>query len=134
MGQPGIGVMLGYLSGNESSVRAWQSAVNKVIAEIRADEDSLHFVMEDGTKIKLSDEGQSCCEHRYMTTDDDLSYHVGTELIDSENKDATSIEMEYEEHEVQFLEVKTSKGVISCANHNEHNGYYGGFYVQCAAE
>lgn len=113
---------------------AWETAVNKPISACSLSDNALHFVMEDGTKIKLSDEGQSCCEHRYMMTDDDLSYHVGAVLLDAEIKDAPSIEAEYDEHEVQFLEVKTSKGVISCANHNEHNGYYGGFCVRCIAE
>jgi hypothetical protein len=90
--------------------------------------------MEDGTKIGFTDNGQDCCEVRYMSTDDDLSYHVGATLLGFEIKNAPNLEDESGEHEVQFLEIKTSKGVISCANHNEHNGYYGGFYVQCAAE
>ena len=32
-------------------------------------------------------------------------------------------------HEIQFLDVKTSKGVFQISNHNVHNGYYGGFWV-----
>lgn len=37
-------------------------------------------------------------------------------------------------HEVQFLHVKTSKGSFAVSNHNEHNGYYGGFNVEASLE
>jgi hypothetical protein len=30
-------------------------------------------------------------------------------------------------HETQFLIVDTTKGSFTIVNHNEHNGYYGGF-------
>ena len=32
-----------------------------------------------------------------------------------------------DDHEVAFLGIYTTKGVIVCQTHNEHNGYYGGF-------
>src|SRR6187399_1748880 len=37
--------------------------------------DGLLIVFEGGRYLRLTDEGQSCCEHRYMTCDDDLSGH-----------------------------------------------------------
>ena len=37
-------------------------------------------------------------------------------------------------HEVQFLEVKTSKGSFTMSSHNEHNGYYGGFSIEVRPE
>ena len=33
-------------------------------------------------------------------------------------------------HEIQFLDVKTDKGIFQMANNNEHNGYYGGFLIE----
>ena len=33
-------------------------------------------------------------------------------------------------HEVQFLNIETSLGIITFETHNEHNGYYGGFYIK----
>ena len=33
-------------------------------------------------------------------------------------------------HEVQFLVVTTSKGAFTIETHNEHNGYYGGFFIE----
>jgi len=70
-----------------------------------------------------------------MRTDDDLTEFVGTKFLGVEIKEAPSIEGEYgEQHEVQFLEVKTDKGVFTMASHNEHNGYYGGFSIVAATE
>lgn len=135
MNNLGIGVMLKHLCGNEDSVNAYQSSVNKKIQELSlGPDDALHFVFEDGTKMKLFDDGQSCCESRYMTTDDDLSYFVGSILLDVEIKDGPDVEDEYEVHEIQFLEIKTDKGSFQMASHNVHNGYYGGFAIVAELE
>jgi hypothetical protein len=39
-----------------------------------------------------------------------------------------------EDHDIAFLLVQTSDGVFTMVNHNEHNGYYGGFLVTCEVE
>ena len=130
-GQLGVGVMLKHLGGNEDSVNAWIASANKEIAALVL-VDGLLFTFSDGTQMMISDEGQSCCEYRYMTTDDDLSYYVGATLLDTEILDAPDIEAEYGDHEVQFLRVATSRGVFTMETHNEHNGYYGGFAIRCA--
>ena len=135
MGQLGMGVMLNMLGGNADSVAAFTGAVGKTIAALRlGDDDALHFEFSDGTKMKLADEGQSCCESRYMRTDDNLSEFVGAKLLGAEIKEAPSLPDEYGEHEVEFLEVKTDRGVFTMASHNEHNGYYGGFSIRVAVE
>lgn len=131
MEQLGVGVMIGMLGGNESTVNAIKSSLNKVIQSVSLDEESntLRFVFTDGSKLNLWDDGQSCCEHRYMRTDDSLTEYSGATLLDFELKNAPDIETQYDCHEVQFLDVKTSKGIFQMASHNEHNGYYGGFYI-----
>lgn len=137
MGQLGMGVMIGMLGGNADSVDAFTGALGKTIAALRlGDDDALHFEFGDGSKMKLFDDGQSCCESRYMRTDDDLASFVGAKLIGAEIKDAPSAAPPYEygEHEVQFLEVKTDRGVFTMASHNEHNGYYGGFLIRAQVE
>lgn len=136
MGQPGIGVMIGYLAGNAESVEAFKGALGKTISALTlGDDDALHFGFEDGSKIKLFDDGQSCCESRYMRTDDNLSDYIGAQLLDAEIKDGPTQEGECgDEHEIQFLEVRTSKGCFTMASHNEHNGYYGGFLIRAAKE
>lgn len=136
MSNLGIGVMLNMLGGNEASVAALRGAIGKTIAGLRIEGDNeLRIEFTDGTGIKFTDEGQSCCERRYMRTDDDLSYHIGATLSGAEIRDAPSATTEdgYEDHDVQFLAVQTSKGEFVCSNHNEHNGYYGGFAIEVEA-
>lgn len=131
----GFSVMLGMLAGNEDSVNAFQDAVGKIISDLRLGEDDiLHFVFEDDAKLKLFDDGQSCCEHRYMHTDDDLDYFIGTKFLDAEIRSAPNEPDEWGEHEVQFLIVSTSGGEFTMVTHNEHNGYYGGFLIRAAIE
>lgn len=132
MGQTGIGVMLGILGGNEETVNSIKSSLGKIIKEASLSDDKLNILFEDGTRLLVSDDGQSCCEHRYMVTADTLSEYSGAKVLDFELKDGPDVEDEYgEAHEVKFLDVKTDKGVFQIANHNEHNGYYGGFWI-CA--
>jgi hypothetical protein len=125
----GIGVMIQTLGGNEETVNAVKSALNKTIEKVWLEENELLFKFTDGTNLKLYDDGQSCCEDRYMRTDDDLSEYEGAKLLDFELKNAPDQEDDYGTHEIQFLDVKTSNGVFQMANHNEHNGYYAGFCI-----
>jgi hypothetical protein len=137
MGQLGIGVMLGMLGGNADSVAAFTGAIGKTISALRlGDDDALHFEFNDGSKLKLSDDGQSCCETRYMRTDDNLAEYVGAKLLGAEIKEAPDVNDQdgWGDHEVQFLEVQTDRGVFTMASHNEHNGYYGGFLIQASIE
>jgi len=135
MSSLGIGVILNRLSDNSESVEVFKSCIGKVLSELSlGEDDALHFKFVDGTRLKIYDDGQSCCEYRYMRTDDELSYFVGAELMDGEVKDAPNIQDEDGEHEVQFLVIKTSKGEFTMANHNEHNGCYGGFSINCTLE
>ncbi len=126
----GIGVMIQTLGGNVETVTAIQSSLGKVIEKVELKSDELIFAFSDGTGLKMLDGGQSCCENRYMVTADDLNEYSGSTLLDFELKNAPDIEDEYGTHEVQFLDVRTSNGVFQMANHNEHNGYYGGFWIQ----
>ena len=134
MGNLGLGVMLGMLSGNASTVEAVRSSVGKTIESASLVENVLRIKLGDGSTLSLRDDGQSCCEARYMRTDDDLAYYAGSTLLDFELADAPSVKAEYEEHDVQFLHVKTSKGSFTMSNHVEHNGYYGGFLIVASVE
>lgn len=132
MSNLGMGVMLNMLGGNEDTVNALKASLNKKIklAWLDQEADRLKIRFDDDSVLSLWDAGQSCCEHRYMRTDDNLNDYTGHTLIDIELKNAPDEEDEYGEvHEVQFLEIKTDKGVFTMSNHNEHNGYYGGFAI-----
>ena len=104
--------------------------INKTISEARLEGSTLVLKFNDNTKIELYDNGQSCCESRYMHTDDDLSYYSDSVLLGIELLNGCS---EGDNHDIikesQFLHVKTSKGTFTMVNYNEHNGYYGGFSI-----
>lgn len=102
----------------------------KTIKSLEVDSNTLMIRFEDDTGINLSDDAQSCCEHRYMTCDDSLDYYVGAEYYDWETRDGGGDGGgDYSEHDIEFLIVNTSRGSFTVANHNVHNGYYGGFGV-----
>lgn len=133
MSMPGMGVMIGQLFGGDRG-KPLRENIGKVIMSVELKDDALRFVMADGARFALADEGQSCCEHRYMATDDNLADYAGARLLGVEIKEAPNLEAEYDTHEVEFLEVQTDKGVFTMASHNEHNGYYGGFHICARAE
>lgn len=133
MNNTGMGVLLGYLGGNEETVNALKSSLNKTIKSIYLDSenDELNMIFTDDSHLVIKDDGQSCCEHRFMSTDDDLDYYVGSQFI---NIEITGGECDNEDEyggcdETQFLDITTSKGVFQMVNHNSHNGYYGGFWI-----
>lgn len=131
MSNLGLGVILQNLFGNESSVNVFLKGVGKKIVALELSDEKLNFAFEDGYKMYLVDDGQSCCETRYMTTDDKLTDFVGSTLVSAEVREGPETQTEYgEPHETAFLVVTTSIGAFTCVTHNEHNGYYGGFAVR----
>lgn len=132
----GLGVMLNMLSDNGSTATAIRSSLGKVIVSIRLDVTSaphaLRIAFADSV-LSIFDSGQSCCETRYMACDDDLPSFSGGVLVDVDVRTAApDPDPINEEHDIQFLVVKTSKGDITVATHNEHNGYYGGFWINAS--
>lgn len=128
---PGMGVMISWLGGNEASVAALKESVDKEIAELSINEERILFTFTDGATIKLYDDGQSCCERRYMHTDDCLEDFVGALFKKAEVRDGPTEVREWgEPKESQFLVITTSIGQFTVVNYNEHNGYYGGFALR----
>jgi hypothetical protein len=123
-----------HIPGADPACPVCQSAnhnqLGKPITGIELTPDSELLIRFQHTTILFRDTGQCCCEDRYMRTDDDISSVIGARYLGYELKDAPSIEFEYCEHEVQFLDIRTSAGTLTFSNHNEHNGYYGGFNLQ----
>lgn len=128
--------MLGMLSGGGETVAAYHAAVGKKIIGlgIDADRERLRIELDGGLTLVATDDGQSCCESRYMTCDDDLSHFAGATLTGLEVRDGPEEDGGYDVHEQQFLIVNTSAGSFTVANHNEHNGYYGGFHLVLRVE
>lgn len=124
-----MGVMLGMLSGNKETVETHLAAKGKIIKKALLADDALTLHFTDDTAILFRDDGQSCCERRYMQTDDDLASYIGATFVGAELREAPTVEAEYDTHEVQFLVILTDRGNLTMASHNEHNGYYGGFHI-----
>lgn len=102
----------------------------KKIKLVEVYDDDLNIIFEDNTGIRLFDDGQCCCEKRYMNCDDDLSFFKdsifsGIELGECEENNID----DYGVQEIQFVKVNTSKGTFTLANYNENNGYYSGFDI-----
>lgn len=127
---PGMGAMLHMLGGGSEHEPKEYIGRNIIKAQhcSDADPERVEITFSDGVTIHIIDTGQSCCESRYITCDDDFSSLVGGKLVDIETKSAPDIDGEYGDvHEQVFIDIKTDKGFVTFTTHNEHNGYYGGF-------
>lgn len=133
----GLGVMIQMLGGaREETARAVQNALGKRIAYVMLHADILLLMFADGTALRFWDGGQSCCESRWMTSDDvgEFDHYIGATFIGAdiaEGGESTDEASGYA-NETQFLNVRTTRGVIQAVTHNSHNGYYGGFSVEAA--
>lgn len=123
---PGIGAMLHYLGGG--SEKSASDYYGRKIASARVDSDAIILRFDDGVSIAITDKGQSCCESRYLTVEDDIKWLEGKTLrsIDVTGKDGPE-DSRGDYHDIAFLEIKVEDGLVGCSFHNEHNGYYGGF-------
>lgn len=127
-----LGVMLREL-GHRSNTEKVRASIGKVIRKLTIADDCLSFRFDDDTSLHPRDMGQSCCESRYMTCEDDLSRFIGGRLLDLTLSDAPTQDGDLDsQHDIQFLHVATSNGTFSVSNHNEHNGYYGGFSLEAS--
>ena len=117
--------------GDESTRDAIVNSLNKTITLVTIEDDNLYINFDDDTALRIWDGGQSCCKHRYMKCDDDLKDYVGAKLTNVYAKPAEYIDDDYGDvHETMFLEFETTNGVFTIVNHNSHNGYYGGFWIE----
>lgn len=126
----GLGVMIHALSGGNPNEPS--KYVGRVIRIARLDQEINRYIIEfqDETRIEIWDNGQSCCELRYMTTDDENSNIIGHTLLSITSKDGPNLDDDGDHHDTCFVEIQTSGGLLTLTNHNEHNGYYGGFGLE----
>ena len=116
-----------------------EAAKGKTIERLRIDNEynlwdgGLLMRFTDGSGVWIYDDQRSCCETRYMHTDDVLSSFEGASFVGVRLGEYTTSETEGgEESEVQFLIIDTSLGSAVVETHNIHNGYYGGFWIKVA--
>ena len=91
----GMDVMINMLRGNKDTIEAVKKAIGKVIRSCSLQDDFLIITFDDGSVLKLWDDGQSCCESRYMVIDDDLNSFAGAKLVTVEVRDAPDEKDEY---------------------------------------
>jgi hypothetical protein len=77
----GLGVMINMLGGNADTGKAVQAAQGREIASVKLVDDTLRIGLVGGEALVLRDDGQSCCENRYMHSDDDFSAFVGGQFL-----------------------------------------------------
>ena len=91
--------------------------------------EGLEIVLESGWGLVFADVAwQSCCESRYMHTDDNLETLVGETLREIYvGEGGTQQEEEWRDcKEFQFLHICTFTDAVVVGAYNEHNGYYSG--------
>lgn len=117
--------------------------MEKKITDVDFNEHRLVIILENKTKLKIWDDGQNCCEKRYMTCDDNIEDLIGRKLTkilikkieDSDDKENVTAQFfvnnvyawggeEEWEHEIAFVEICTDKNSIILQAHNVHNGYH----------
>jgi hypothetical protein len=121
----GLGAMIHVLGGG--SIESADKYYGRKIKSAKMLNDKFYITFTGGSQIVISDDGQSCCETRYMTCDDNPADLVGGKLRGIEVKKIDDVQDEYEQHDVAFLEIATDTDSITFCTHVEHNGYYGGF-------
>lgn len=101
--------------------------LEKTIKVINITDETLALKFQDNSELIFKDDGQSCCENRYMNCDDDLKYYIGSNFLGYEIKDGPTKSTESGDLECSFFVLYTSKGEFTVNNYNSHNGYYGSF-------
>ena len=128
MNDPGL---IKDLISDDETRTAVQNSLNKTISGVFITDDNLYINFTDDTALRIWDSGQQCCEHRYMICDDDLNDYIGAKLTNVYSKPAIFTDDDWDNrHETMFVDFETTNGVFTIVNHNEHNGYYGGFRVE----
>ena len=141
----GFGVTLRMLFGSDDEEKDASDYYGKTIESIdlrhyeknemfKENPDRIVIEFTDGVKISISDEGQSCCEERFITCDDDLDSFSGGTLIAVEvvgHQEVSSNDLSEYYKEICFLKIVTDIGTVTFETHNIHNGYYGGFAITC---
>lgn len=121
----GVGAAIHMLKGG--SEKNASDYYGLTISNVIVDSQFVIIEFDNGKKIKIYDDGQSCCESRYVTCDDDATCLIGGKLVKIEASPVEYKSEGYSDHETVFVEIATDKDHIKFCNHNEHNGYYGGF-------
>ena len=123
----GIGVLINRMCDEGFDI---ESYVGQRITDAEINDNEQLVLSFGDRKLFIYDAGQSCCEYRHMSTDDEIRDLVGRKFLDVVEKEYISQDDDYDCHEELFMEVRAEESWITLVNHNEHNGYYGGFWLR----
>ena len=127
-----LSLLSNQLKFSETTLNSYWKALGQTIREISCDYQTLTMRFENGHGFTITDNGQSCCENRYMVCDDDTRSYAGARLLGMELADGPRVLDEWlDPQEVQFLRIHTSRGTIVVSNYNE--GRYSGFCIELKA-
>lgn len=106
----------------------------KRIVALTLSDNKIKLYFGGGFVVHIFDNGQRCCEERFITTDDNLSLATNTRFRNLTIKGTTNDDYSDDEikqiDEILFLKIQTDKACFTFETHNKHNGYYGGFDIQ----
>jgi predicted phage gp36 major capsid-like protein len=120
--------------GQKDAAEIIERCIGKKIIEVKFSDDTIFLTFADMKTLWIWDGGQSCCERRFMRTDDNIQELVGLDFEGLELSTVARCSFEsLDEREIQFLKVKAGWVEVVFSSHNEHNGYYGGFSI-CVKE
>lgn len=129
-----IGRQLASLFRDGASDFVWLTRVASPIRSITIDDEgngALRIALESGDVLRLRNCESTCCERRYMHSDDNLKSFLGARLASIEMDSATQRDGEYGDViEQSFIKVRTTNGDFTVIAYNEHNGYYGGINLE----
>ncbi len=121
--------------GTDLALTSWviqTAAIVEVVVENRwRDEETmrLNLGVTNGYTLSLWDAGQSCCETRGISTDDDLNDLIGTRLVSLE---VTEVKYKGDRDDCDcedsaFMKLQSTRSCLTFVNYVHHNGYYGGW-------
>src|SRR6185312_7899172 len=97
----GIGAMLHALGGG--SKHDPKEFFGRTVCGAEIIDDRLRLTLDGGEQIEIWDDGQSCCENRWLTCDDDLKSLCGHTLARIDTKSGPNESSEWGDHEVCFV-------------------------------
>lgn len=79
-------------------------------------ENKMVITFDNGDALAVYDDGQQCCERRYMVANEDMSFYPGAEFYDLDVRDAViSTLSDGDILELQFMIVSTSFGSFTAS-------------------
>jgi hypothetical protein len=136
MSNLGFGAMMSTLTktnGDEALTLGNGNTIVSITIDTDKREDGVVIIrFIDGAQLELWDNARSCCESRWLHSDDDLPYFTNCTLVsvsveggDSEEDSDNGGNVK----ESEFIKIQTSLGMITVVAYNSHNGYYGGISI-----